>query len=143
MEARNVFGNVAWAAGDLDEAERLHLDNRRIAQSAGNARIEMKALNNLALVELARGRHRAARALLEQVIELARLHGAARDRAIALENVAVVDRLEGRYADAIARYQAAVRLLKPLDERLLLSRAATNSRRRTSPSATPSAASRW
>ena len=126
LEARNTRGRAAWSSGDLDFAERCFLDNEAEAARTERPTYRMRSLNNLALIRMARGRLDDARGLLTRVVQLANRHGASFHRAIALENLGVLDRLAGRYGRAIAAYQSAVRLLKPLEDRAMLVRVATN-----------------
>jgi len=126
LEARNIRGRAAWSSGDLDAAQRCFTENEAAAKAHDSPSFRMRSLNNLALIQLTRGRLADARGLLTRVAQLASGHGLSLHRAIALENLGVVCRLEGRYAEAIANYQAALRVLKPFEDRGLLVRIAGN-----------------
>ena len=126
MEARNTLGRASWSVGDWEFAEQCFLENEATAKQSDDALFEMRSLNNLALIHMARGRLGDARGLLHRVVQLASRRGGALYRAIALENIGVVDRLQGRYAEAITSYRAAARVLNAYEDRGLLVRVTTN-----------------
>ncbi|MSP14405.1 MAG: tetratricopeptide repeat protein [Chloroflexi bacterium] len=108
-----------WVVGRLgDTRQALDLVERALEQAQGrDQRLELEALNNMALVYRATGQPQRALALYEQALMIMREVGNRAGEASTLSNMAVVYRATGQPQRALALYEQALPVRREVGDR--------------------------
>ncbi|HEX2254673.1 MAG TPA: sigma 54-interacting transcriptional regulator, partial [Thermoanaerobaculia bacterium] len=97
---RHNLGNVAWKTGDYAAAQAAYRENLRHCEAIRDLWGQLKALNNLGILEASRGEWRAAREPLSRALAMARRLRAREHEALLRLNLGEVEELLGHWRDA-------------------------------------------
>ncbi|MGD9098858.1 MAG: tetratricopeptide repeat protein, partial [Anaerolineae bacterium] len=108
-----------WILGRLgDTAQALHLSERALEIAQGrHRRLELEAMNNMALVYRATGQPQRALALYQEALPIMREVGDRAGEATTLNNMALVYRATGQPQRALALYQEALPIMREVGDR--------------------------
>jgi tetratricopeptide (TPR) repeat protein len=116
-QALHAAGSLAWAQGDLAEAEKLLTEGLALRREIGDSVELGHTVNNLGLVVHARGDYEQALTLLTESMELRREAGDMRGLAATLGNVAMIAYVRGDYAQGMAYLEEGLTLRRQLGDR--------------------------
>ncbi|MBI3071733.1 MAG: sigma 54-interacting transcriptional regulator [Deltaproteobacteria bacterium] len=122
----NVLGKIAWQRGRYDEALSRFQVNLLRAEETGDTSEKIRALTNLATVQIQRQNYFKAEDLLKTAIREAQATGDSTRLAAALVNLAALYHRTWDYGRAIDSYERAISLLRRVDRRLFFARALCN-----------------
>ena len=113
-------GTLAWAAGDYDQATRLHENALRLSRSLGDRASEAFALNNLGAQSVERADYETAQSLCQQAAALAREIGDDRISGIALHNLAEIAVHRAEYPRATQLYTESLAAARQIGDSWLV-----------------------
>lgn len=120
MSVTANLGAMNGAVGNLSEAERYSREALKLAEELGDDRAIAGSLNNLALVESARGDHVAAKILVDRMLRGLSKVDDRISRGVFLESAGRIERRSGAYAVARQRYSEALAISSELEDMLNL-----------------------
>ncbi|MFH0792467.1 MAG: tetratricopeptide repeat protein, partial [bacterium] len=104
----NGLGVCAWGRGDLRNAYSFFTKTKNLRIEKENPNLAADAHNNLALIEMKKGKLAQARKTLAKALQLRRRSGDRFGITLTLMNIAIVDENMGRYAVAERQYRNAL-----------------------------------